>query len=134
MVSQTPLWPVMYSSARSSAATYALGWANDDLPYEFTSPAGGLIMVPTSYEMDDASVIREYGRSAASFARQIMQAYERLSHEGGRVLTVTLHGWVSGQAANIQAIEDALVAIAANSDCWLATPPEIVDLFRKQNP
>lgn len=119
--------------AAASGARFALGWANDDMPYAFATPAGPLVMVPTSYEMDDASVIREYGNAAASFARQITQAYEQLSREGGRVLTVMLHGWISGQAMNIQAVEDALVAISGNSDCWLSTAGEIADLFRRQN-
>lgn len=119
--------------AAETGADFALGWANDDLPYAFDTPAGSLVMVPASYEMDDASVIREYGNSAASFARQIMQAYERLSDEGGRVLTVMLHGWISGQAMNIQAVEDALTAVAGKTDCWLSTAGEIANLFRRQN-
>jgi len=118
--------------AAAAGASFALGWANDDLPYEFSTQAGTLVMVPTSYEMDDASVIREYGNSARNFATQITQAYERFSREGGRVLTVMLHAWISGQAMNIQAVEDSLLAIARNSDCWVATAGEIADLYRKQ--
>ena len=48
-----------------------LDWANDDLPYAFTTPAGAIMNLPLNHELSDRQIITVQQQSADSYATQI---------------------------------------------------------------
>jgi hypothetical protein len=61
--------------------------------------------------------------------RLITDQFDRLYAEGGRVLALALHPFVSGQAFRVKYVDAALAYIAAHQDVWLTTTDEIAEHY-----
>ncbi len=51
---------------------------------------------------------------------------------GGRILAISLHPWVIGQAYRIASLRRALQHVMAHDGVWPATGTEILDAFEAQ--
>lgn len=109
--------------------TYVADWPNDDLPYRMTTPAGPLVALPLSNELDDHTILVELRHSEDDFAQQVVDHVDALRREAtpedGRLLTLTLHPWLTGQPHRVRALRTALAALAA-ADVWSAVGAEVV--------
>ena len=115
---------------------YAGDWGNDELPYLQRTQYGPLVAMPVSQELNDRQIIMNYHSTEDSFAQQILDAYNWLHREskqqGGRVLSLTLHPYISGLPYRIQTLKTALQTVMSGSGVWSATGSEIVDELDKQ--
>lgn len=115
---------------------YVCDWINDDLPYAMRTASGPLHSMPLSHDIDDQTIIVGYHQSEAAFVDQVCDAFDvhmaESATRGGRVFTLTIHPWVSGQPHRIKALRQALTHIMGFDGVWSATAGEIVDEFKQQ--
>ena len=115
---------------------YMCDWVNDDLPYVATTTAGKIVSIPFNHELSDRQIITVQQQSMDSMAEQVRDAYEWLGGEarryGGRVLPLTLTPYITGLPYRMEAFEDLLGWLTAQSDVWFATAGEVVDSWSSQ--
>lgn len=118
---------------RENEIEYFCDWVNDELPYRFHTASGDLWSLPLSTELEDRFVVLENQHSEASWAQQVIDAFQFLLDEaqgqGGRLLTVSLHPWVMGQPHRIKHLETVLAHVAAEPRAWCASPSAILAAF-----
>ena len=112
---------------------YVCDWFNDDMPYPMTTGAGALHSMPLNYELDDQTVQFHYKQTEIEFAEQVEDAmkvlYAESADQGGRILSVVIHPWMSGQPHRIKALERGLRSVMAYDQVWSASGAEILDAF-----
>ncbi len=115
------------------AIRYLCDWANDDMPYAMRTAAGRLHAMPHGHELDDHLILVRDHHGEDSFCRQIVDQFDALYREaesdGGRILAISLHPWVIGQAFRIASLRAALEHVMAHDGVWAATGTEILDAF-----
>lgn len=107
---------------------YVLDWTADDQPFRLNVP--GMISVPYSVELNDLMLMN---RPGPEFVRMVMDQYEVLHAEGGRVLALALHPFVTGQAFRHKYLDQALARLAAAPDVWLTTSDDIAEHYLRHN-
>jgi allantoinase len=115
---------------------YVCDWFNDDMPYPMTTGSGALHSMPLNYELDDQTVQFHYKQTENEFAEQVEDAMKVLHAEsadqGGRVLSVVIHPWMSGQPHRIKALGRALASVMSYDHVWSASGIDILDAFQGQ--
>lgn len=115
---------------------YVGDWGNDELPYQQRTANGPLVAMPVSQELNDRQIIMNYHHTEDSFAQQILDGYDWLHTEsqqqGGRVLSLTLHPYISGLPYRIRTLQTALQTVASGPGVWSATGSELLDALNKQ--
>ena len=122
---------------KAAGIDYCADWVNDELPYRFHTAHGDLWTLPLATEIEDRFVVMDNLHAEASWAEQVIDAFELLLQEArssnsGRLLTLSLHPWVMGQPHRIQHLETVLAHIHASTEVWQAAPGAIVDAFAAQ--
>jgi len=118
--------------------SYMCDWVNDDMPYAFRTNAGGITAMPLSSELDDFFIMGSNLHSEDSYETQLKDACDLLLNEaeeqGGRLLAINLHPWMTGQPHRIGCLEKALQYIADKQGVWFATASEIQHTWQSQQP
>ncbi len=108
-----------------------LDWEQDEVPVAMTTPAGPVVAVPLSNELDDRTLLVDRRQTEEDWAAQILEARSYLAagadRFGGRVLGFTLTPYVAGQPFRIFALRRVLAGLAADTGVWTATASEIAD-------
>lgn len=114
-----------------SGIEYVGDWGNDDLPYQMQTITGPLVAMPVAQELSDRQIIFNYHHTEDAFAQQIIDQFTTLHREsqthGGRVLSLTLHPYISGLPYRIQPLQTALRTLASQPGVWSATGSDILD-------
>ncbi len=122
---------------------YVCDWINDDMPYAIETGSGEIHSMPHSHEIDDQTIMLHYQHREADFTQQVLDQFSVLYEEagaqggeageqGGRIMAVTIHPWMSGQPHRIGALEQALAQIMEHDGVWSATGAEILAAFKAQ--
>ena len=114
---------------QEAGLSYCCDWVNDELPYRFKN---GLINLPLNHELSDRQIITVQQQSADSYAQQMLDAFDWLAAEGGRVLPLHLTPYIMGLPYRIGAFEALLANLAARGDAWFATGSDIVGAWDAQ--
>ena len=113
----------------SHGVEYMCDWINDEMPYQFRTPAGEITAMPLSTELEDRFILMNNLHSETEYAEQIIDAFDYLygeaSEQGGRLLALNIHPWMLGQPHRIGSLERVLQHITRHSGVWSATPSEI---------
>jgi peptidoglycan/xylan/chitin deacetylase (PgdA/CDA1 family) len=104
---------------------------HDDMPYRTNTP-GGLISLPAQNEWDDVEQIWHRGLSMDIWRENMVEAFDVLAGEQGRVFGMTLRPWLIGQPHRIRYLDEALARIAPRTDAWHASGGEIAAHAAKQ--
>jgi allantoinase len=107
---------------------YSLDWANDDQPYRLNVPAGRLISLPYSSEVNDIPAFVLHHHTGEQFAQSVIDQFDVLYAEaadGLRVMGIGIHPFLVGQPFRAKHFASALAHIAGHDDVWLATSDEI---------
>ncbi|MCS6967501.1 MAG: polysaccharide deacetylase family protein [Cytophagales bacterium] len=116
--------------------TYFCDWANDEMPYEFTTRKGKLLAMPYSEEISDRQIIFGYHHTEEQFAEQVKDQFHVLLAEsnryGGRILSIVLYPYISGLPYRIDIVENMLRYIVQRPGVWSATASEIAHCFMNQ--
>ena len=122
--------------AAAAGIDYICDWANDELPYPFRTKSGDILAMPHPLEMDDQHILITLRQTEEEFVTQIKDQFNWLYNEAadghGRIMAISLHSWVSGQAFRINDLKDALSYIINHDGVWSATGSEIADAFKAQ--
>ena len=121
----------------SEGLAYVCDWINDDLPYPLRTKRGPLHAMPLSHEISDQMIMHHYHHSEQAFIDQVCDQFDVLYREsddqGGRLMSLTIHPWMSGQPHRIKALKTALTHIVGHEGVWSATGAEILAAYRAQN-
>lgn len=109
---------------------YVADWGNDDLPYAMDGAGDRLWAFPLWWEMSDLSAMYSRLVPPAVWSAGLSTAFDVLHAEGGRILSLHLQPWVSGQAFRASALESALRHIKDAEGVWFASPAQVVDHCR----
>ncbi len=113
---------------------YVCDWANDEQPYPMNTPQGRLCALPVMLDLDDAFAMKERGFPVNEYAEMLKDGFDGVyadAAESGRLLTLNLHPWLTGQPFRIRYLEEALAHIMASPGVWAATGSEIIDWYNK---
>lgn len=109
---------------------YVTDWISDEMPFPLTTANGPLTALPLQHEMDDQTIMLQYQHTEDQFVEQLTDQFDVLyreaSAEDGRMMTLTIHPWMSGQPHRIGALDRALTHIAGHDGVWSASGTEIV--------
>ena len=113
---------------------YQSDWANDELPYRISGADGDLWSFPLSWELSDWAACHVRGVEADTWADSVIEAFDVVHAEGGRAFGLHLQPWISGQGFRTSAVDRMLKHIRRAEAVWIASPGEIVDHCRRQDP
>lgn len=105
---------------------YLLDWTNDDQPYALNVP--GLRSVPYTLELADTHLFHLKSMTGPDYVQVVRDQFDQLyadSAAGGRVMALSLHPYVSGQAFRVKYVEQALAYIVNHPGVWVTTSDEI---------
>jgi allantoinase len=113
---------------KEAGVRYCCDWVNDELPYAFEN---GLINLPLNHELSDRQIITVQQHSADSYAQQMLDAYDWLRAEGGRMLPLHITPYIIGLPYRIGAFE-RLIGELQNRGAWFARGDAIIDAWEGQ--
>ncbi len=121
---------------RARGVEYICDWDNDDMPYRMKTASGSIFCMPYSSDIDDFAILIRNHHSEREFIDQIADQFDALyseaSRQGGRIMSISLRPWISGQPFRIGALETALDYILKHDGVWSATAAEILDAWKAQ--
>lgn len=103
--------------------SYVLDWCADDQPFPLN--VEGMMSVPYSVELNDVSLFVGKSLSGEDFYRLVVDHFEQLYQEGGRVMALALHPFIIGQPFRSKYLDKVLGYITSHRDVWLTTSDEI---------
>ena len=107
----------------------------DDLPYWDCSYAEPQLMVPYTLDANDMRFATAQGfNSGEQFYRYLVDTFDVLRAEGGRMMSVGLHCRLAGRPGRARAVADFLDYVRGHDDAWLATRLDIARHWRAQHP
>ncbi len=117
---------------------YLCDWVNDDMPYTFNTASGPVTAMPHPCDIDDYQILINNHHTEDDFRDALCDQFDVLYREsatqGGRVMAISLHPWITGQPYRIGALEQALDHILSRRGVWAATGAQIVDAWKAQQP
>ena len=107
---------------------YYADFFHDDQPFPINVKSGKLISMPYSVEINDVPIFSTAYEGDA-FVEIVRRQFDRLYAEGGRVMCITVHPAVIGQAQRAKYIDLALEYVSSFPDVWFATGREIAEHY-----
>jgi len=112
---------------------YVSNYTHDELPVPMRVKTGSLLTMPYTLEINDVPAIMVKGVTGEDFGRMIRDQFDVLYAEGAtrpRVMSISVHPFISGHPFRMKHIEPALGYIASHRDVWLTTGVEINNWYR----
>lgn len=107
----------------------------DDLPYwdyNFDTPQ---LMVPYTLDANDMRFVTPQGfNSGQQFFDYLMDSFDVLHAEGGRMMSIGLHCRLAGRPGRTAAVARFLDYVMAQDDVWIATRLDIAKHWRERHP
>ena len=113
---------------------YLCDYTADDHPFRFNTPAGNLIAVPYTLELNDIPAFLSLGISSEAFGNMIIDQFDVLYEEGAtnaRCMPICIHAFHVGQPNKFKHLKRAFEHIAGHADIWLTTGDEVNDWYRE---
>jgi peptidoglycan/xylan/chitin deacetylase (PgdA/CDA1 family) len=104
---------------------------HDDHPIPIETPAGRILTMPYSMDVNDGWNFR-LNIEADEFVRAVMDQFNRLYVEGGRtgrMMSLALHPYVMGQPHRIAHLQRLLDYMLSKSGVWQASGIEIAQWY-----
>jgi putative urate catabolism protein len=93
----------------------------DDLPYYDRANGKPQLIVPYTLDVNDMKMVAYNGfTEGEQFFRYLRDTFEMLRAEGGRMMSVGLHGRIAGKPARALAVARFLDHVMASGDAWVA--------------
>ncbi len=143
--------PLGWYQGRTSPATAALVAAEggfvydadsyaDDLPYwdrRHAAANGGRaqLIVPYTLDANDMKFVAYNGfTDGEPFFRYLRDTFEQLRSEGGRMMSVGLHGRIAGRPGRTAALARFVDHVIASGDAWIARRIDIARHWQQVHP
>ena len=101
---------------------------HDDQPFPIRVKSGKLISMPYSVEVNDVPILST-AYEADAYLEIVRRQFDRLYAEGGRVMCITVHPAVIGQAQRARYVDLALQYVKSFPDVWFATGAQIAEHY-----
>jgi allantoinase len=108
---------------------------NDDQPYLIHTPAGPIVSVPYSNEINDFTLLTRRGHTTDEFRDILIEELDVLHAEGAtqpRLMNVGLHPHVSGRAYRIRALREFIEHARSLEGVWWPTREEVARCYLAQ--
>ncbi len=107
---------------------YYADFFHDDQPFPLRVKSRRLISMPYSVEVNDVPILST-AYEGDEFVNVVRRQFNRLYAEGGRVMCVTVHPAVIGQAQRAKYVDLALQYLKSFPDVWFATGRQIAEHY-----
>jgi putative urate catabolism protein len=110
----------------------------DDLPYydrRFVAEGGRpQLVVPYTLDVNDMKIVALNGfTEGEQFFRYLRDTFDYLHAEGGRMMSIGLHGRIAGRPGRTAALSRFLDHISAREDVWIARRVDIARHWLKEH-
>ena len=107
----------------------------DDLPYYDRRHGRAQLIVPYSLDANDMKFVALNGfDDGESFHRYLRDTFDQLRAEGGRMMSVGLHGRVAGRPGRAAALARFLDHVQSTGDAWVARRIDIARHWLETHP
>lgn len=107
----------------------------DDLPYWDRRHARPQLIVPYSLDANDMKMVSYNGfTEGEQFFRYLRDTFDQLVEEGGRMMSVGLHGRIAGRPARARALARFLDHVVAGGNAWVARRIDIARHWMEVHP
>jgi putative urate catabolism protein len=104
---------------------------SDELPYW----VGDHLVIPYTLDANDMKFLITNGfQTAGQFYEYLVDSFEQLYAEGGRMLSVGLHCRIVGKPGRAPALDRFLAHVKSKPDVWVTTRAEIARHWRTVHP
>jgi allantoinase len=113
---------------------YVADWVLDDQPCHIQTSSGTIVSLPYTVEINDVAMMAVAQHSSAEFLNRGLRQFDRLfdeSAEIARIMSISIHPYLTGVPHRIGYLEDLLKHIAGRSGAVFLTGSQIVDWYRK---
>jgi len=107
----------------------------DDLPYWDRRHGRAQLIVPYTLDANDMKMVAYNGfTEGEQFFRYLRDTFDQLREEGGRMMSIGLHGRIAGRPARARALGRFLDHIAAVEEVWIARRIDIARHWMEVHP
>lgn len=107
----------------------------DDLPYYDRAHGRAQLIVPYSLDANDMKFVAYNGfTEGEQFFRYLRDTFDQLYAEGGRMMSIGLHGRIAGRPGRARALARFLDHVTASGDAWVARRIDIARHWKKVHP
>jgi allantoinase len=128
--------PATLDLVAAEGIAYVADWINDDMPFPLRTASGTLHAMPLTHELSDRTILWQTHQSSDDYAEQALAAFRTLFAEarehGGRILSLAIHPWITGQPHRLRSFERVLHEITAHAGVWPATGAEVLAAYKAQ--
>ncbi|MEA9731433.1 MULTISPECIES: allantoinase PuuE [Xanthomonas] len=107
----------------------------DDVPYYDRRHGRAQLIVPYTLDVNDMKFVAYNGfADGEPFFRYLHDSFEQLRSEGGRMLSIGLHGRIVGKPARAAALARFVDHVLASGDAWVARRIDIARHWLQVHP
>jgi allantoinase len=107
----------------------------DDLPYYDRRHGRAQLIVPYTLDANDMKMVALNGFTEGDqFFRYLRDTFDQLRAEGGRMMSIGLHGRIAGRPARALAVAHFLDHVLASGDAWIARRIDIARHWLEVHP
>jgi putative urate catabolism protein len=107
----------------------------DDLPYWDRRHGKAQLVVPYSLDVNDMKMVAYNGfTEGEQFFRYLCDTFDQLREEGGRMMSVGLHGRIAGRPGRARALARFVDHVIASGDAWIARRIDIARHWMEVHP
>ena len=104
-------------------------------PYYDARHGKAQLIVPYTLDVNDMKIVAYNGFSEGeAFFRYMRDTFDALHAEGGRMMSVGLHGRIAGRPGRALAVKRFLDHILERDDVWIARRIDIAEHWLKEHP
>jgi putative urate catabolism protein len=107
----------------------------DELPYWLDVEGRDHLVIPYTLEANDFKFLQPNGFVTANdFLEYLVDTFEQLHEEGGRMMSVGLHCRIVGRPGRARALDRFLAHVQERGGAWVTTREQIARHWRAQHP
>lgn len=121
--------------AQESGFLYDADSYADDLPYYDRQHGRAQLIVPYTLDANDMKIVAYNGfAEGEEFFRYLRDTFDYLHQEGGRMMSIGLHGRIAGRPGRSKAISRFIDHILSAESVWIARRIDIAQHWLKEHP
>jgi len=107
----------------------------DDLPYYDQRHGRAQLIVPYTLDVNDMKFVAYNGfADGEAFFRYLRDTFDYLHAEGGRMMSIGLHGRIAGRPARTQAVSRFIDHLNSTNSVWITRRIDIANHWLQEHP
>lgn len=121
--------------AEEGGFTYDADSYADDLPYYDQRHGRTQLIVPYTLDVNDMKFVAYNGfADGEAFFRYLRDTFDYLHAEGGRMMSIGLHGRIAGRPARTQAVSRFIDHLKSTNSVWITRRIDIATHWLQEHP